>query len=75
MKFAVLPLATFALSLAACSSSNAPPESAAAAQAPQKTVFDTQFKALQKAKDVQKTVDKQKEDMDKKVKEQEDGGG
>jgi hypothetical protein len=70
MKFTVLPLAAFALSLAACSSSKVPPESAVAAQPPQKTVFDTQLKALQKAKDVQKTVDKQKEDMDKKLKDE-----
>jgi hypothetical protein len=75
MRFAVLPLAVLlladlALTLAACSSSKAPPESAAAAQTPQKTVFDTQLKALQKAKDVQKTVDQQKEDMDKKLKDE-----
>ena len=36
------------------------------------TAADAQFKALQKAKDVQKTVDQQKADLDRKV--QEDGG-
>jgi hypothetical protein len=75
MKFAVvplavLPLAALALNLAACSSSKAPPESATAPQPQQKTVFDTQLKSLQKAKDVQKTVDQQKEDMDKKLKDE-----
>ena len=75
MKFAATSLGAFALALAlaACSGSKAPPENAAAAPPPpQKTVFDTQLKALQKAKDVQKTVDQQKADMDKKL---EDSGG
>jgi len=63
-------LAATVLTLAACSSDKAPPPQA---QTPaQKTVFDTQIKALQKAKDVQKTVDQQKADADKKL---EDGGG
>jgi hypothetical protein len=70
LPLAVLPLAALALNLAACSSSSAPPESAAVQQTPQKTVFDTQLKSLQKAKDVQKTVDQQKEDMDKKLKDE-----
>lgn len=62
--------------LAACSEDKPPPPTAAAAQpapaAPNKTVFDTQLKALQKAKDVQKTVDKQNADAEKKL---EDAGG
>ena len=70
MKFAMLPLAAVALTFAACSSSTPPPESAATPQPQQKTVFDTQLKSLQKAKDVQKTVDQQKEDMDKKLKDE-----
>ena len=35
-----------------------------------KTVIDTQLKALQKAKDVQKTVDQQKGELDKKAAEE-----
>ena len=74
MKSAALVTIGFALALAACSSSKAPAEADAPPppQPAQKTVFDTQFKALQKAKDVQKTVDQQKADMDKKL---EDTGG
>ena len=74
MKSAALVTIGFALALAACSSSKAPAEADAPPppQPARKTVFDTQFKALQKAKDVQKTVDQQKADMDKKL---EDTGG
>jgi ABC-type glycerol-3-phosphate transport system substrate-binding protein len=61
-----------ALVLAACSSDKTPPPQTQAAQPAAKTVFDTQLKALQKAKDVQKTVDKQQADADKKL--QDDGG-
>jgi len=70
MRFAALPIAGLALFLAACSGGKAPPQAAAeqTPPPPQKTVFDTQFKALQKAKDVQKTVDQQKADMDKQLK-------
>ncbi len=60
------------LVLTACSSDKTPPPQAKAAQPADKTVFDTQLKALQKAKDVQKTVDQQKADTDKKL--QDDGG-
>ena len=73
MKFA-LSIAALALTLAACSSSKAPPEDdapAAARPAPvQKTVFDTQFRALKKAKGVQKTVNQQKTDLDQALKDQ-----
>jgi hypothetical protein len=74
MKPVAICFAAGALALGACSSSKPPDESAAAQTPPpaQKTVFDTQFKALQKAKDVQKTVDQQKADMDKKL--QDEGG-
>jgi hypothetical protein len=65
-------LAAVALTLAACSSSKAPPPQAQTPAPPEKTVFDTQLKALQKAKDVQKTVDQQKADADKKL---QDAGG
>ena len=65
----LLCLAT--LALAACSRDKAPAETAAAPPPPpQKTVFDTQLKALQKAKDVQKTVDQQKKDFDKQLQDQ-----
>jgi Spy/CpxP family protein refolding chaperone len=73
MKFAARAAAVCALALAlvACSTGKAPAENAAAPPPPpQKTVFDTQFKALQKAKDVQKTVDQQKADMDQKLKDE-----
>lgn len=68
----VLFTAIFAIAaLAGCSDDKTPPK-VEVAQPPQKTVFDTQLKALQKAKDVQKTVDQQKADTDKKL---EDAGG
>ena len=68
-------LLSLACVLAACAEDKPPPPPAnAAAQPapPNKTVFDTQFKALQKAKDVQKTVDKKNADAQKKL---EDEGG
>jgi hypothetical protein len=63
-----------ALMLAACSRSKAPAESETTPPASPagKTVFDTQLKSLQKAKDVQKTVDQQKAETDKKL---DDAGG
>jgi PBP1b-binding outer membrane lipoprotein LpoB len=64
-----VPIFIFAaVALAACSEDKPPPK-VEVAQPPQKTVFDTQLKALQKAKDVQKTVDQQKADQDKKLEE------
>ena len=59
------------LALGACSRGKAPAEAETAPppQPAQKTVFDTQLKALQKAKDVQKTVDQQKAETDKKLEE------
>jgi hypothetical protein len=77
MKFLPLAVATLAFALAACSRSKEPAVSEATPppQPAQKTVFDTQLKALDKAKAVQGVVDQQKVDADKKLKEQEDGGG
>ena len=71
MKSASLIMLTFACALTACSAA-APPPPKAADQPPQKTVFDTQLKALQKAKDVQNVVDDQKKKTDKQL---EDQGG
>ena len=71
-----LLLLTGALALAACSSgasndqATANTPAAQAASAPQKTVLDPQLKALQKAKDVQKTVDDQKQAADKAIDDQ-----
>ena len=74
MKPALLAIAALAVALAACSKNKSPvdPEAGAPAGAPpaQKTVIDTQLKALQKAKDVQNVVDRQKVDMDKQLKDQ-----
>ncbi len=64
-----------AAALAGCSSGasndkDAAKPAAQAATAPQKTVIDPQLKALQKAKDVQKTVDDQKQATEKAVDDQ-----
>lgn len=67
----LLPIAV-ALALAACSSGeDAKPEAATDAP-PQKTVLDPQLKALQKAKDVQKTINADKQAADKAI---DDSGG
>jgi hypothetical protein len=58
-----------AVALAACAKSKQPDPPP---PPPQKTVFDTQLKALQKAKDVQNVVDDQKKKTDKQL---EDNGG
>jgi hypothetical protein len=57
---------TLALLCAACSAAVAPPP-----EPPKKTVIDAQLKAIEKAKAVQQTVDKQKADTDKKIDEAE----
>ena len=62
------PLA--ALLLAACSADKPPPVDQKPATPAQQTVFDTQIKSLQKAKDVQKTVDKQDDATRKAVDDQ-----
>jgi hypothetical protein len=61
------------LALSACSSGgdDAAKATAQAATA-QKTVLDPQLKALQKAKDVQKTIDADKQNTDKAI---DDSGG
>ena len=72
----VLDLLAGAAAIAACSSGHSNDEATAAkpaaqaASAPQKTVIDPQLKALQKAKDVQKTVDDQKQAADKAIDDQ-----
>jgi len=78
MRLAFLAVAG-AIAVAACggSSSNeeaqaAKPVAEAQPKPAQKTVFDDQLKALQKAKDMQKTVDDQAKANDKAI---EDGGG
>ena len=71
-----LLLLTAAATLAACSPGPSNDEAATAkpaaqaATAPQKTVLDPQLQALQKAKDVQKTVDDQKQATDKAIDDQ-----
>jgi hypothetical protein len=73
MRFAAISIAALALTLAACSRGKTPEEDVQAAATPapaQKTVIDTQLKALQKAKDVQKTVNKQKADLDQAMQDQ-----
>jgi len=75
MKLATISVIGFACLLGACSSEAPPlpPVSAAAQPAPvQTTVFDAQFKALDKAKAEQGVINQQKADADKKL---EDAGG
>jgi hypothetical protein len=77
MKTARMLLIATITALAACSHSEPPPPPAAAAQpAPlsNSNVFATDVRALQKAKDVQKTVDQQKQASDKQLDEAEGGG-
>lgn len=74
MKIANMLLIVLATGLGACSHSEAPPPPTAAAQpAPlsNSNVFSTDVRALQKAKDVQKVVDQQKQDSDKQLQEAE----
>ena len=71
----VLFLVASAAALAACAgSADDTAKNAQAAQptAAQKTIIDPQLKALQKAKDVQKTVDDQDKATDKAI---DDAGG
>jgi uncharacterized protein YdaU (DUF1376 family) len=69
----LLPIA-MAVGVSACSSGASSDDAKAEAQAAaaQKTVLDPQLKALQKAKDVQKTIDADKKATDKAI---DDGGG
>ena len=70
MKSLLLPLACI-VALAACSKAKQPDPPPPPPPA-QKTVFDDQLKALQKAKDVQKTVDDAEKKSDKQL---DDNGG
>lgn len=76
MKIAHLLTVALAVGLTGCGGSEPPPPKAAAAQPaqplPDSNVFSTDVKALQKAKDVQKTVDEQKKAQDKAI---QDSGG
>jgi uncharacterized protein YdaU (DUF1376 family) len=67
----LLPVAV-AVAVSACSSGDSSDAAKAEAAAPQKTVLDPQLKALQKAKDVQKTIDADKKATDKAI---DDSGG
>ncbi len=71
-------LASLLLALAACGSSAPPPpdNTKAATPAPeqkQKTVFDDQLKAIDKAKSVEKTLQQEKEQHDRTLEQQERG--
>ena len=70
MRISASVLLCVALALVSCSRNRDPvdSEAALAKQPAQKTVYDTQLRALQKAKDVQQTVDQQKKDLDQKLK-------
>jgi hypothetical protein len=74
MKTTTLLLAV-SVSLVACSKSEPPPPPVAAAQPaeplPNSNIFSADVKALQRAKDVQKTMDQRKADLDKQLQESE----
>jgi len=70
MRRAILPLAALVALSAACSQTAAPPPP----PQKQKTVFDDQLKALDKAKAVQQTVDQQKKEADKRLEQTENAG-
>lgn len=72
MRFVKLSLIVLVALSASCSDEPPPPAAANKPPVHQPSVFDTQLKALDKAKSVQDTVDKQKRDADKKM---EDAGG
>jgi hypothetical protein len=72
MKTAHALLLALATGLTACSHSVPPPEPAPPPQPlSNSNVFSADVRALQKAKDVQKTVDQQKRDSDKQLQEAE----
>jgi hypothetical protein len=73
MKTATVVLLTIAGALSACKASDPPPAKERAQTEAEKTVYDTQFKALQKAKDVQNVVDQQKATSDKQLQDAEGG--
>ena len=64
------------LALAACSGKHPPADAEAAKPEPrQKTVFDDQLKALDKAKGVEAQLQKEKEQQDRAIEAQEQGDG
>ena len=72
MKTALVLLLAVAASVAACSKSEPPPAPVAAAQPaplPNSNIFSADVRTLQKAKDVQKTMDQRKADLDKQLNE------
>ena len=71
MRPAILPLAALVALSAACSQTAAPPPP----PQKQKTVWDDQLKALDKAKGVQQTVDQQKKEADKRLEQAENASG
>jgi len=73
MRTATLVLLTLAGTLGACKANDPPPARERAQTEAEKTVYDTQFKALQKAKDVQNVVDQQKTTSDKQLQDAEGG--
>ncbi|MBS0558170.1 MAG: hypothetical protein JSR27_12220 [Proteobacteria bacterium] len=76
MKILPIVLTIACVGLSACGADAPPPPKQAAAQPaqplPDSNVFSTDVKALQKAKDVQKTVDEQKKAQEKAI---QDSGG
>jgi len=75
MKPVRLLLPAIVCALCACTPDKPPPPKAAAQPlpaAPAPTVLDDQMRAMQKARDVQKTMDQRNSDVDQKIK---DGGG
>jgi len=75
MKVVHLPAVALFCALSACTQDKPPPPKAAAQTppaAPAPTVLDDQMRALQKARDVQKTMDQRAPDLDQKLK---DAGG
>ncbi|TLY52544.1 MAG: hypothetical protein E6K53_04015 [Gammaproteobacteria bacterium] len=69
MRLAILPLAALLALSAACSQTAAPPP-----PQKQKTVWDDQLKAIDKAKGVQQTVDQNKKEADKRLEQSENAG-
>ncbi len=71
MRPSIVFICVIAALSAACSQTTAPPPP----QQKQKTVFDDQLKALDKAKAVQQSVDQQKKDADKRLEQTENASG
>jgi len=77
MRIATVALVALTLGLSACGADAPPPPKTTAAQPaqplPNSNVFSSDVKALQKAKDVQKTVDEQKKTQDEALQDAEGG--